>query len=71
MSIHGERRDEKQDKRHHEIHYGEFIRSVRLPDGSRTDDVDATYTDGVLEVRVPVEAGRWHARPCRSSGKAE
>ena len=58
VRIHGERRDEKQDKRHHETHYGEFIRSVRLPDGSRTDDVDATYTDGFLEVRVPVATGR-------------
>jgi HSP20 family molecular chaperone IbpA len=55
LSIRGERREEEQDKRHHEIHYGEFIRSLRLPKGSRTDDVDATYTDGVLEVRIPVD----------------
>jgi len=56
VSIRGERREEEQDKRHHEIHYGEFVRSVRLPQGSRTEDVKATYTDGVLEVRIPVEA---------------
>jgi HSP20 family molecular chaperone IbpA len=55
LSIRGERREEEQDKRHHEIHYGEFVRSVRLPEGARTDDVTATYDDGVLEVRVPVE----------------
>ena len=54
LSIRGERREEEQDKRHHEIHYGEFVRSVRLPQGARTDDVRATYEDGVLEVRVPV-----------------
>jgi HSP20 family molecular chaperone IbpA len=55
LSIRGERREEEQDKRHHEIHYGEFVRSVRLPQGSRTDDVKASYEDGVLEVRIPVE----------------
>ena len=56
VSIRGERHEEQQDKRHHEIHYGEFVRSVQLPQGSRTDDVHASYTDGVLEVRIPVEA---------------
>jgi HSP20 family molecular chaperone IbpA len=56
VSIRGERREEEQDKRHHEIHYGEFLRTVRLPQGSRTDDVKATYDDGVLEVRIPVES---------------
>lgn len=55
VTIHGERREEEQDKRYHEIHYGEFIRSVQLPKGSRIDDLRATYVDGVLEVRVPVE----------------
>ena len=55
VTIRGERREEEQDKRHHEIHYGEFVRTVRLPQGSRTDDVKAAYDDGVLEVRVPVD----------------
>jgi HSP20 family molecular chaperone IbpA len=55
VSIRGERHEEKQDRRHHEIHYGEFIRSVRLPEGAKPDEVKATYTDGVLEVRIPVE----------------
>lgn len=54
LSIKGERREEEQDKRHHEIHYGEFVRTVRLPEGARTDAVEATYDDGVLMVRVPV-----------------
>ena len=53
-SIRGERREEEQDKRHHEIRYGEFVRTVRLPEGARTDDVEATYEDGLLMVRVPV-----------------
>jgi HSP20 family molecular chaperone IbpA len=54
VTIRGQRHEEEQDKRHHEIHYGEFVRSVRLPQGSQGDDLKATYKDGVLEVRVSV-----------------
>lgn len=54
LTIHGERREETQDKRFHEIHYGEFVRSVRLPQGTKAEDVRATYVDGVLEVRAPI-----------------
>jgi HSP20 family protein len=32
---------------------GEFSRTIRLPEGVVADDVQATYTDGVLEVTVP------------------
>ena len=38
-----------------EFRYGSFERSVRLPVGAKTDEVTATYTDGILEVRVPVD----------------
>jgi HSP20 family molecular chaperone IbpA len=71
LSIRGERHEEQQDKRHHEISYGEFLRSIRLPKGARTEDVKATYTDGVVEVRVPVEADRVDARPVPIERKAE
>ena len=36
-----------------EFHYGSFERSIRLPDGATADDITASYTDGILEVRVP------------------
>jgi len=36
-----------------ELHYGSFVRTIRLPEGCREEDVSATYSDGVLEVRVP------------------
>ena len=39
-----------------EFHYGSFSRSVGLPSGARTDDIKASYTDGILEVRVPIDA---------------
>ena len=36
-----------------EFRYGSFRRVLRLPHGVREGDVTATYTDGILEVRVP------------------
>jgi HSP20 family protein len=38
-----------------EFHYGSFQRSLTLPPGAMAQDVTATYTDGILEVRVPVD----------------
>lgn len=54
VTIHGERREEQQDKNHHELHYGSFSRSVQLPQGTKPDEVSAKYVDGVLEVRIPM-----------------
>jgi HSP20 family protein len=36
-----------------EFHYGSLRRSIRLPEGASADDITASYTDGILEVRVP------------------
>lgn len=36
-----------------EFQYGAFTRSVQLPQGTRDEDIRASYTDGVLEVRIP------------------
>jgi HSP20 family protein len=38
-----------------EYRYGSFARAVTLPPGAGEDAVKATYRDGVLEVRVPVD----------------
>ena len=38
-----------------EFKYGSFERALRLPSGASEDDVTATYKDGILEVRVPVD----------------
>lgn len=37
-----------------EFRYGSFSRSLRLPAGATEDDIAADYTDGILEVRVPI-----------------
>jgi len=36
-----------------EFRYGAFTRVLALPAGTADADVTATYTDGILEVRVP------------------
>ena len=37
-----------------EFRYGSFTRVLKLPPGATEADVNATYKDGVLEIRVPV-----------------
>lgn len=37
-----------------EFRYGEFSRSIPLPAGTYETEVQATYNDGILEVRLPV-----------------
>jgi HSP20 family protein len=39
-----------------EFRYGAFERAIPLPPGATTDDVKATYRDGVLEIRIPTSA---------------
>jgi HSP20 family protein len=39
-----------------EREYGSFYRAVRLPEGVKLEDVKATFSDGVLEVSVPLPA---------------
>lgn len=60
LTISGERREqtETDDKHgyHSEFRYGSFSRSIGLPVGARTDDVVASYRDGILEIRVPIDA---------------
>jgi HSP20 family protein len=38
-----------------EFHYGSFSRTVPLPAGVSKADIEATYKDGILRVRVPID----------------
>jgi HSP20 family protein len=38
----------------HELRYGSLTRSLPLPEGATETDIEATYKDGILEIRVPV-----------------
>jgi HSP20 family protein len=50
-----ERKEEKERGGYRtEFRYGSFSRTIPLPAGASERDIEATYTDGVLEVRVPV-----------------
>ena len=51
-----EETSEKKDFYRHELRYGTFTRVLPIPEGTRESDIKATYKDGVLEVKVPVEA---------------
>lgn len=59
LRIRGERRQETKtesaDGYRSEFRYGSFVRTVALPVGATDKDVKATYADGVLEVRVPID----------------
>jgi HSP20 family protein len=59
LRIHAERREEKKSdeggRRRSEFRYGSFSRVVSLPAGATEADVKATYHDGILEVRIPVD----------------
>lgn len=59
VTITAERREEtKAEDRgryHSEFHYGSFTRVLPLAPGTKQDDVTATYKDGILEIRLPVD----------------
>ena len=66
LSISGERKAETEEKKDNvyrcERSYGSFYRAVPLPEGTKLEDVTATFADGVLEVSVPLPA-KTEAKP--------
>ena len=66
LTIQAERRQQARSENEHgyhsEFHYGSFARSVQLPAGATEDDVKATYRDGILEIRFPVDREQAEAR---------
>ena len=58
LVLSGERKRETEDKKDNfyrsECEYGSFYRVVPLPEGVTFQDVKATFSDGVLEVTVPM-----------------
>lgn len=66
LRLHAHRRTEErtEDKKGYrsEFRYGSFSRTLRLPPEASESDVTATYTDGILEVRIPVDEEQAEAR---------
>jgi HSP20 family protein len=57
LTIRGQRKWEQDDnvKGYHRIErsYGEFVRSFQIPSTVETDKVEASYKNGVLQIRLP------------------
>jgi HSP20 family protein len=57
LVVRGQRKEKKEveEDNYHcaERAVGAFYRSIRLPEGAKTDTIMATYKDGVLEVSIP------------------
>ena len=55
IAAHREEKTEYRGKQNYrsEFQYGAFTRSIQLPQGTREEDIKASYMDGVLEVRIP------------------
>ncbi|MFI5041995.1 MAG: Hsp20/alpha crystallin family protein, partial [Acidimicrobiales bacterium] len=56
LEAHREEKSERKEKHSYrsEFRYGSFSRRIALPAGADESQVEASYTDGVLEVRVPM-----------------
>ena len=56
LTIKGEKSDEKEvseeDRNMHERKYGKFVRRVPVPEGVSADKITASYTNGILTVKV-------------------
>ena len=57
LTIKGEKKQEKEEKEedYHLIErsYGSFTRSIRLPSQVQSDQINATYKNGVLKITLP------------------
>ena len=56
LTISGERknRNEEEGRKFHrvETHYGSFERSFQLPDSVDDESIEATYSDGILQIDI-------------------
>ena len=58
LTIKGSREEKQETKKRdfyrREIRYGSFERSIPLPEGMKSEDLKATYRDGVLQLTAPM-----------------
>jgi HSP20 family protein len=67
-----EQRHEEKDRDflHREVTYGTFERVIKLPGGVNPDNIKASYSNGVLELSVPLpEQARTRKVPIEASGR--
>ena len=75
LTIRGKRESSREetgrDYTHREIYYGSFERTIQLPEGVKTDDIKASYHDGVLELTIPIpEHAKAHKVPIEIVSKS-
>jgi HSP20 family protein len=65
ITIHGERHEQRKEEKegfyHTELDYGQFYRTIPLPEGAIIETAQANFKDGVLEISMqaaPAEANR-------------
>ncbi|WP_457218603.1 Hsp20/alpha crystallin family protein [Nocardia gipuzkoensis] len=54
LTIKAKRAERKEEGTSSEFRYDSFYRSIPLPVGAKEDAIEATYSDGILTVTVPV-----------------
>lgn len=62
LTIEAKREERHTGKARSEFRYGSFARTVSLPPGAKADDIEATYTGGVLTVTVPLAESEAQAK---------
>ena len=74
LTLSGERREEVETDRdgfrRTERRYGSFARSIALPEGARTEEIQASFRDGVLEITIPLAPPELHRRTIEIQGAA-
>lgn len=65
LTIKGEKKEEKEERQKDyymsERRYGSFQRAFQLPEGVDADKIDATFSKGILTVRLPKTVGAQRA----------
>ena len=66
LTIKGDDRHEAEEKERgflrRERYTGSYLRTISLPDHVDLDGIEATVTDGVVEVTIPMHSGPEHRR---------
>jgi HSP20 family protein len=66
LTVSGERKfeNEKKEKNFHSVesYYGTFKRSFYLPENANVENIDASYTNGILEVVIPKDEKKENKR---------
>lgn len=65
LTIEGKREEHEESDQRSEFFYGRFMRTLSLPSGANQEKIKASYSDGILEVSIPMRetSEKSHAIP--------